>query len=163
MIAQVSKLLTHFGCRSGVGIQLQASMELLILEMGLTAQPLQESYKKYGPRITHSWIKSIWEKVSKYKIGVQIAPLDIQPPRERDRWFMRAVEEAGINDPKELCRINRTRIHQQVLYVSDVLEANGKTIDHRYMMKRPPEDRWSNINFSNENPPPETSTFGEKS
>jgi hypothetical protein len=68
MIAQVSKLLTHFGCRSGVGIQLQASMELLILEMGLTAQPLQESYEKYGPRITHSWIKSIWEKVSKYKI-----------------------------------------------------------------------------------------------
>ena len=76
---------------------------------------------------------------------------------------MCAVEEAGINDPKELCRINRTQIHQQVLYVSDVLEANGKTIDHRYMMKRPPEDRWSNINFSNENPPPETSTFGEKS
>jgi hypothetical protein len=154
MIAQIAKLFTQFGCRPGVGIQLQVSIELLILELGLGAQPLQESYEKYGSRTTHSWIKSIWEKVSKYRIKVQIAPLDILPPRERDRWFMRAVEEAGITNPKELCRINRTRIHQQVLYVSDVLEANGKTIDNKYMTKRPPEDSWSRLNFPNKNPPP---------
>ena len=37
---------------SGVGIQLQVSMELLIIELGLSAQPLQESFKKYGTRVT---------------------------------------------------------------------------------------------------------------
>jgi hypothetical protein len=107
MIAQVAKLLTHYGCRSGVGIQLQVLMELLIIELGLSAQPLQEPYKKYGKRVTHSWIKLVWEKVSKYKIKVEIGPLDIDPPRERDPWFMRAVEEAGITDTNELSRINQ--------------------------------------------------------
>jgi hypothetical protein len=47
-IAQVAKLLTQFGRRSGVGIQLQVSIEHLIIELGLSAQPLQESFKKYG-------------------------------------------------------------------------------------------------------------------
>jgi hypothetical protein len=83
MIAQVAKLLTHYGCFLGVGIQLQVSMELLIIELGLSAQPLQEPYEKYGKRVTHSWIKLVWEKVSKYKIKVEIG-LWISIPRGRE-------------------------------------------------------------------------------
>jgi hypothetical protein len=65
---------------SGVGIQLQVSMELLIIELGLSAQPLQESFKKYGTRVTHSWVKSIWEKVFRYKVSIELGPLMINPP-----------------------------------------------------------------------------------
>ncbi len=97
--------------------------------------------------------KSVWEKVSKYKIKVEISPLDINPPRERDRWFMRAVEEAGITDTNELSRINQVRLHQQVLYVSDLLEANGKTIDKRYLVPWSPDDNWSRLIFPKEKPP----------
>jgi hypothetical protein len=45
--------------------------------------------------------------MSKYKIKVEIGPLDINPPRERDCWFMRAVEKAGITDTNEVSRINQ--------------------------------------------------------
>jgi hypothetical protein len=66
---------------------------------------------------------------------------------------MQAVEETGTSIANELNRINRVRIHQQVLYVSDVLEANGKTIDSKYLELRPLEERWSNLTFPTENPP----------
>ena len=159
MIAQVAKLLTHYGCRSGVGIQLQVSMELLIIELGLSAQPLQEPFEKYGKRVTHSWIKSIWEKVSKYKVRVELGPLSIDPPRERDRWFMEAVESSGITNTSELNRINRVRLYQQVMYVSDVLEANGKTIDSKYLEPRPLDEKWSQYTFPTENPPTQDFTL----
>ena len=87
MIAQVVKLLTHYGCRSGVGIQLQVSMELFTIELGLSTQPLPESFEKYGKRATHSWIKSIWEKVSKYKVRVELGPLRIEGSGRSIRHF----------------------------------------------------------------------------
>jgi hypothetical protein len=145
MIAQVGKLLTCYGCHSRIGIQLSVTMELFLIELGLSAQPLQESYEKYGKCIIHSWIKSVWEKVCRYKIKVEIGPLDIDPPRKEDRWFMQAVDK--------LSWINCVRLHQQVLFMSDVLEANGKTIDKRYMEPCPPDDKWSCLIFPNEKPP----------
>ncbi len=50
LIAQISKLLVHYGygCQSGLGIQIQVTMELFLTELGISAQPLQESYEQYG-------------------------------------------------------------------------------------------------------------------
>jgi hypothetical protein len=39
---------------------------------------------------------------------------------------MKAVEGLGTLDVKEMIRINWVQIHQQVLYLSDVLDAGGK-------------------------------------
>ncbi len=75
MIAQVAKLLSHYGCRSGVGIQLQVSVELFIIKLGVSTQPFQEPFEKYRTKVTHSWVKSIWEKVSKYKVRIKVRAL----------------------------------------------------------------------------------------
>ena len=130
-------------------------MELFTIELGLSAQPLQESFEKYGKRATHSWIKSICLGEGFYVQGPRriLGPLRIEPPSDRDRWFMEAVEASGISNTSELNRINRVRLHQQVLYVSDVLEANGKTIDSKYLEPRPLEEKWSQFIFPTENPP----------
>jgi hypothetical protein len=71
-------------------------------------------------------------------VSIEIGPLMVEPPRDRDRWFMLAVEETGISNMNELNRIHRVRLHQQVLYVSDVLEANRKSIDSKYLEPQPP-------------------------
>ena len=71
-------------------------------------------------------------------MNIELGPLMIEPQRDRDRWFMLAVEETGISNMNELNRINRVRLHQQVLYVSDVLEANRKSIDSKYLEPQPP-------------------------
>jgi hypothetical protein len=55
-------------------------MELLIIEFGLSGQPLQEDYTKFSAWVTNSWIKLLWEKVSKFDISVTILTLNISPP-----------------------------------------------------------------------------------
>ncbi len=44
LIVQITKLLDHFGCQSGIGIQMQVTMELLLTELGISLQPLQEFF-----------------------------------------------------------------------------------------------------------------------
>jgi hypothetical protein len=72
LVAQMAKLLIHYGCQSGLGIQMQVTMELFLTELGISAQPLQESYERYGKWITSTWLKSVWEKVKMFNITVEI-------------------------------------------------------------------------------------------
>ncbi len=85
LVAQITKLLVHYGCQSGIGIKMQVSMELILTELGISAQPLQESYVRYGKWIMGTWLNSIWEKVNKFQIMVEIPPLPVCPPREGDK------------------------------------------------------------------------------
>ena len=78
----------HYGCRTGVVLKMQLSLELLTLEMGISSQPLQESYKRYGPWITAGWFKSIWEKVDMFGIKVEVCNIPLLQPRKRDMWNM---------------------------------------------------------------------------
>ncbi len=48
LIGQVTKLLVHYGCTSGLGIKMQVTMELFATELGLSLQPFQESFAIYG-------------------------------------------------------------------------------------------------------------------
>ena len=73
MIAHSNKILQHFGCQSSLGIQLQeVSFELILLELGLGFQPLQEDYEKFSSLTTHSWLKSLWEKLLLFGIDITI-------------------------------------------------------------------------------------------
>ena len=77
LIGQLNKLLVHYGCKSGLEIEMQVTMELLATELGMSSQPLQESYEKYRKCITNTWIKTVWEKVDKYNITIKITSLAI--------------------------------------------------------------------------------------
>jgi hypothetical protein len=66
------KLLTHYGCISGIGIHMQASMELLIVEAGISTQPLVEKYNAYSIWVTHCWLKSVWEKLDIFSMQIKI-------------------------------------------------------------------------------------------
>jgi hypothetical protein len=67
---------------------------------------------------------------------------------------MRAIIEAGYTREDKLLVINRFRIHQKVLYLSNVLDARGDKLDGKYLYLRQPQDRWSSIIFPTEKPPP---------
>ncbi len=100
-------MLVHYGCQSGIGLQMTVTMELLITELRVSSQPLRESLLKYGKWVTHLWLRSLWEKVDKFDITIKTAPIPIDPPRMGDRWFMQAVIKAGYRKPEELAIINR--------------------------------------------------------
>jgi hypothetical protein len=124
-VAQLTKLLLHYGSESGVGIHLQTSMELMVIELGNLLQPLQADYSAYQGRVTHSWLKTLWEKAQKFIVK---ALLELSFPRENDAWIMDLFEAAGYSGDV-LLRLNRLRCHQQVLFWSDVVDARGTEIN----------------------------------
>ena len=151
-VAQVNKLLMHYGCNTTVGLKLQASMEFLILELGLTDQPLQLDFDRYGMFATHCWIKTVWEKAHAYQLVIELGNIEIQPPRVGDAWLMVEIRRLGF-DESELQRINRVRLRQQVLFLSDILDAKGSALDKKYLTRRALNERWSSYNFPVEHPP----------
>lgn len=113
VIAQVNKLLVHYGCTSNLGLKLKISLSKIILELGISSQPLQESYQQYSNWITHSWLKSLWEKCDLLGIMVEFNNITLCPPRERDKWLMREFIQLGYSPQALLC-LNQMRLNQQV-------------------------------------------------
>jgi hypothetical protein len=52
----------------------------------------------------------------------------------------------------ELSRLNRVWLHQQVLFVSNVIDAGGQAIDWKYMSQRLDTQSWSSLIFPKERP-----------
>ena len=75
LVRQVNHLLMHYGCKSNLSLEMKLSLEYMVLEMGISLQPLQESYKRYSSWITLSWLKTLWEKCDKFSILVEILDL----------------------------------------------------------------------------------------
>ena len=84
LTAQMNKLLMHYGCKSNNGLKLKLSLECMMVELGLSGQPFQESYEPHESWVTSSWLKSLWEKCAKFKIQVVFNDVSIEAPRESD-------------------------------------------------------------------------------
>jgi hypothetical protein len=87
-LEQANKLLMHYGCRTALGTELQTYLELLVVDLGLSFQPFQVSYKHYGDWVTTSWLKRVWEKVSFFGFTISVNNLLACNPREGDDWLM---------------------------------------------------------------------------
>ena len=60
VVAQCNKLLMHYGCDTSVGSEFQISIELFLLEIGASFQPLQLQFDGCSYRTTHFWFKTLW-------------------------------------------------------------------------------------------------------
>jgi hypothetical protein len=110
LVAMPNKLLMHYGCDTVTGQFMWASYSLFLLELGISSQPLQESYAKYNFLLTHSWMKMLWEKVSMFGVGTVIADVGMEFPQEGDRFLMQLFFEQGYST-ESLLRLNRVRVY----------------------------------------------------
>ncbi len=149
IVEQSKKLLTHYGCRTVLGTELQTFIELLVVELGMTFQPLQLSYADFGNMVTISWLKRVWEKLDRFKFMVSVHNLRSRYPQEGDDWLMARLFVIGYRDD-DLRTLNRVRKHQHVLFLSDIFGAGGEALDKRYLHKRRETDRWSTMKFPRE-------------
>lgn len=62
---------------------------------------------------------------------------------------MRKFRQMGCSI-KDLLRLNRVRLHQQALFLSDVLDARGRALDRKYLIRRPINEKWSSLTFPRE-------------
>jgi hypothetical protein len=95
LIAMLNKLLMHYGCDTATGQFMQASYSLFLVELGISLQPLQESYSKNEFLSTHSWMKMLWEKISMFNVKIVVADLAMEYPWERDWFVMQLLFEMG--------------------------------------------------------------------
>jgi hypothetical protein len=145
-VSQITKLLIHYGCKTEIGLEMQVSIELFVIKLGISLQLFGESYFKYNNWVTRTWMKSVWKKADKLNISILLVPLQIKLPRLGDKWFMRAVMEAGYRKEEELLILNQFRCHKQFLYLSDVLDASGWALDKKYLSRQQPHETWSKFN-----------------
>ena len=89
---------------------------------------------------------SIWEKYDMFNVVIDLNENFLKIPREGDKWIMPLFARSGFNK-EDLLRLNRVLFHQQVLFLSSVLGASGKSLDKKYMTKRKPEGKWSTLRF----------------
>ena len=120
--------------------------------MVISLQPLQDSYKKYEQWITPSWFKYLWEKCDRFDVIVEINNTLLELPCCGDKLLMGEFLHCGFS-ADELRRINRVRIHVQVLFLSDILSSSGKILYGKYLVRRKTEEKWSKLNFPKEQPP----------
>ena len=73
-------------------------------------------------------------------------------PRNNDKWLIHEFVRIGYSK-NDLERLNWVRIFQQLLFLSDILGAGGKTLDYQYLKCCPKHIKWSSLQFPNEVPP----------
>ena len=123
---------------------MQVSLELLVIEVGVSGQPFQVDYKVYGEWATDSWLKSVWEKVFLFGVVVIEGNLKVELPRQNDEWPMPVLRRLHFSEPELAC-LNWVRLHQQVLFVLDVMDAGGRALDQKYLNKQTEGDCWSSF------------------
>ena len=105
-LEQANKLLMHYGCRTALGTELQTSLELLVIDLGLSFQPFQVSYTHFGNWVTTSWLKRVWEKVYFFGFSIHVNNLMTSFSREGDYWLKLRFIARG-HTTNELATLNR--------------------------------------------------------
>ena len=146
LVAMANKLLMHYydGCKTATGRFMRQSYFLLYVKLGLSFQPLQESFQQYGYLATHSWMKMLWEKLSMFGLHTVVADVCHTYPREGDQFIMQVLIKVG-HKGDSLRRLNRVRIYLQVLFMPDVLIPSGRKICPSALTRRPIEENQSTM------------------
>ncbi len=122
-----------------------------MIKLGLSLQPFAEDYDACQHWVTPSWLKSVWETSFKLGIDIQLAHIPLQPLQEHDSWIMAEFIRMNYHT-YSLCKLNRVRLHQQVIFLSDVMDASGRGIERKYLKARPWNEQWSSLIFPKERP-----------
>ena len=77
-----------------------------------------------------------------FVITVDVCNIPLLKLRYGYMWMMMEFKRMGYCTGN-LCRVNNVRVHQQVLFFSDVLGASGKSLDRNYFKQRGVEEQWS--------------------
>ena len=126
----------HYGYRMALGTLLKTSYSMLLLEIGVSFQPLQSLYWQFSFLAKHSWMKMLWEKVDRFGIVIQTADLLFRFPQRGDKFLMLVFWEKR-HSQDALRWLNRVRLHLQIIFLSNILLASGLRIDPSVLEHRP--------------------------
>jgi hypothetical protein len=119
--------LQHGDAPTITGHQLQASMELHTVELGLSGQLLQQDYKILGSLATTSWLKHLWEFCDNSNIQLTTTTPKLHIVKEHDDFLMEKFAAFGYGD-KQLSQLNLCRMWCHAVRLSDISTGDGRQI-----------------------------------
>ncbi len=96
-------------------------------------------------------MKMLWEKLSAFNVKLVIADGAQTYPRKNNQFIMQVLISKGYSG-ETLRRLNRVRVSQQVLFMSDILTASGNEINMDAGIRRAEEDSRSKLRWPKEQP-----------
>ena len=151
-ITRVKWFLNHMGADTVTAEFMGFSLQNMMIETGLPHDVFLQDYKVYGCLGTESWIKQLWKFVHENEIHL-VAPKEImsREVRKGDRVIIQECVRLGYNE-MNLIRINRVRNYLQVMFVSDLVEYDGKTIKHAMLEGKKDQASASALTWRKEEP-----------
>ena len=152
VIARINLFIQHYKTPSTLGAKLSHSLEALQLELGTNKCPLQLPFKPLGPIATDCWCKSFWEGLDSYGFKMEMDYEEIPLPRQDDELL---IDIFLSTDPDEddLRSLQRCRQVWESLFLSDLVCANGRLIDRKFLSPPPADhESLSSYEFAEERP-----------
>jgi hypothetical protein len=91
------------------------------------------------------------KKLHRFGLQLHIGTTCFRLPRKNNRWIMAVFEESGYSID-ECIVLNEVRLHQQVVYESDIFNVDDRTLNKRYLSLRQSNQTWSSYQFSLKRP-----------
>lgn len=113
-----------------LGKQIKLSLENIQVQLGLTKLFLNYPYTTYGHLLPHTWMTSLWEFISKYKLHIHGWKQEFKPLRENDISIIESFAKKGYS-ANDLQELNKCRIFLKVHSLSDICNANGDQITRK--------------------------------
>lgn len=127
-ICRTTLLLQHYNTPSIIGKKLTCSLHLLQLQLGTNSNPFLLSYKRFGHLAPHSWASRYWESIEHFPIRLFLEYNTIAFPRRHDKTIMSFLNQ-HMPTAAIISSINRCRCYLNLLFLSDIATADGKSID----------------------------------
>ena len=119
---------------------------------GLSGNIFTLDFQRYGHLAEHSWFKHKWQLCWLFNVQLYVTPMwDFSLVRDGDRSIMKLFADLNIYSTNELNALNWVRCYKKAFFVSDLVLADGQTLDPDQLLHIPDD---SLKHFSLEHPLP---------
>ena len=141
-VARTTALVEHCANQTPTGQFMQLNIEDMVMETGLYGPLWQMPFDTYSRWTSKStWIHHTCQFLSETEIMINVPHFNLGPQRKNDKAIMELATRYS-KSTTILRAINRVRMLHEVVHLSDITTANGKTLDTAFLRSDPfPEKR----------------------
>lgn len=151
-IGQLRLFLGHLRRRDPTSKLIMIAISYLQLRVGSKPFFLNLPYTKYAGWVEKTWLTSLWQFLHIAKLQLDGPFVGISEKRQGDAFLTTEFIYHGFCK-SDLELINQCRLYHQVITVSDIASADGKSIDHQYTTNERHKDRQSTLQWPSQGCP----------
>ena len=152
--AHIQVLLSNLKRSDRISTLLVAEMEYLAMEIGNTRNIFSLPFKPWNILCSNTWLTSTWQFCSENNILISGPRVDICTQRENDELIMESIFKYKQHfTDREFILVNQCRMYLKLMFLSDMMSGDGKTIDPSFLDGKLSFDRTSIWSWPKQNNP----------